>query len=313
MHPTVGICTYGLAGEDLAYLAPLVEAAGFESLWVGEHLVVPTVVGSAHPTRGDTMLSHGPTTGPRASIVDPATVLADPMVALAAASARTTTLRLGTAVYILPLRHPLDTARAVATLQSVSRGRFLLGVGSGWLAEEFNALDVDFASRRGRYEESIEVVRAALAGGPISHSGEFFNFADVQVTPESVPTPLLLGGNTDRAMRRAATVADGWITSGTPSLSDGLDLVTTMRRLLGDREFETFVRMPGHARSSLEFYAEHGVERLLVWSSSVLANVPREGWAAALHEAGDALGLRLADAPGCERDTIGARPGARAD
>ena len=122
MQPTVGICTYGLSGPDLAHLAPLVEAAGFESLWVGEHLVVPSVVGSAHPTRGDTLLSHGPTTGPRASILDPATVLADPVVALAAAAARTTTLRLGTAIYILPLRHPLDTARAVATLQSVAAG-----------------------------------------------------------------------------------------------------------------------------------------------------------------------------------------------
>ena len=84
MQPTVGICTYGLSGPDLAHLAPLVEAAGFESLWVGEHLVVPSVVGSAHPTRGDTLLSHGPTTGPRALILDPATVLADPAVALAA-------------------------------------------------------------------------------------------------------------------------------------------------------------------------------------------------------------------------------------
>jgi probable F420-dependent oxidoreductase len=296
-HPTVGICTYGLAGSDLAYLAPLVEAAGFESLWVGEHLVVPTVVGSAHPTRGDTLLSHESTTGPRASIVDPATVLADPIVALAAAAARTTTLRLGTAIYILPLRHPLDAARAIATLQSIAQSRFLLGVGSGWLAEEFAALDVDFATRRGRYEESIEIVRAALAGGPISHSGEFFDFADVQVSPAPVPTPLLLGGNTERAMRRAATVADGWITSGTPSLGEGLELVSRMRELVGDRRFEVFVRVPGHARSSLEFYAEHGVERLLVWSSSVLANVPRDGWEDALHEAGVDLGLRLADAP----------------
>ena len=92
-----------------------------------------------------------------------------------------------------------------------------------------------------------------------------------------MPTPLLLGGNTEPAPRRAATVADGWITSGTPSLSDGLELVTRMRELVGDRRFEVFVRVPRHDRSALEFYAEHGVERLLVWSSSVLANVHREG------------------------------------
>ena len=139
--------------------------------------------------------------------------------------------------------------------------------------------------------------RAALAGGPISHSGEFFDFTGVQVTPESVPTPLLLGGNTEPAMRRAATVADGWITSGTPSLSDGLELVTRMRELVGDRRFEVFVRVPGHDRSALEFYAEHGVERLLVWSPVSLRTCRAKDGKPPCTKPVTRLGLRHADAP----------------
>ena len=104
-------------------------------------------------------------------IIDPDTELVDPLVMLGAAAAVTSRLRLATGIYILPLRHPLATARSACTVQELAEGRFVMGVGSGWLAEEFAALDQPFDDRSSRFEESIAVLRAAWRGGELIHDG----------------------------------------------------------------------------------------------------------------------------------------------
>ena len=215
----VGLSAYDIAGTELVQLAVAADEAGFESLWLGEHIVLPADYGSEHPTTGDTAHQHHP--GP---IVDPTTKLLDPLVALAACASVTTHLRLATGIFILPLRHPLLTARMTLTLQELAGGRFVLGVGAGWLEEEFDALDVPFDDRAARMDETLTILRQAWSGDTFAHDGSLFTFGNVQLTPEPVDVPLILGGNTERALRRAATAGDGWFSSGTPSFDDAVRL-----------------------------------------------------------------------------------------
>ena len=121
-----GLSVYDITAAELTELAMAAEAAGFESLWLGEHVLMPVNYRSVHPTRE-------PEQEQAARIVGPDTRLVDPLVALAGAAARTTRLQLGTAIYLLPLRHPLTVARAVLTLHELSGGRLLFGAGVGWL------------------------------------------------------------------------------------------------------------------------------------------------------------------------------------
>ena len=109
-------------------------------------------------------------------------------------------------------------------MQDVAGGRFLLGVGSGWLEEEFDALGVPFDDRAARMDETLAILRTAWSGDVFSHDGPLFSFGSVQLTPEPVDVPLILGGNTERALRRAATAGDGWFSSGTPSFEDAVRL-----------------------------------------------------------------------------------------
>ena len=129
---------------------------------------------------------------------------------------------------MLPLRHPLAVARAVLTLQELADGRLLFGAGLGWLREEFEALGVPFAGRAARFEESLDILRKAWAGGAFEHHGAVYDFGPVELTAQQARIPLILGGNTAPALRRAALRADGWFASGTPSLAEAVDLMARL-------------------------------------------------------------------------------------
>jgi probable F420-dependent oxidoreductase len=269
----IGLSVYDISASELVQVAVAADDAGFESLWLGEHIVLPTDYGSEHPTTGDTAHQHH--TGP---IVDPSTVLLDPLVALAACATVTTHLRLATGIFILPLRHPLLTARMTLTLQDVAGGRFMLGVGSGWLEEEFDALDVPFENRAIRMDETLAILRQAWRGDRFSHDGPLFEFGNVQLSPRAVDVPLILGGNTERALRRAATAGDGWFSSGTPSLDDAIrlrDRVTELRDASGaGGAFSIFVRIAKPDRALLASYEAEGFEHALIWADQLW---PTEG------------------------------------
>ena len=193
----VGLSVYDIPGAELVALGAAAEQAGFSTLWLGEHIVLPVDYEAEHPTTGsESSRSH------LKRIIDPATKLLDPLVALSAVAAVTERIRLATGIYLVGLRHPLAVARMTLTLQDIAGGRFMLGVGSGWLEEEFAALDVPFAQRRVRFEEALAVLRAAWAGGEISFAGDHVAFEHVIVTAEAVHVPLILGGNTEPALRR---------------------------------------------------------------------------------------------------------------
>jgi probable F420-dependent oxidoreductase len=262
----VGLSVYDVAPSEFVALALAAEDAGFAMIWLGEHVVLPVDYRAEHPTTGsDVNDSH------RATIIDPETELLDPLIALGAAAAVTSRIRLATGIYVLPLRHPLAVARMTLTLQGVAGGRFLLGVGSGWLEEEFDALGVPFAERGSRFDESLAVLRAAWSGGELEGAGPHFPFARVLVTGEAVHVPLVLGGNTDRALRRAAGVADGWFSSGNPTFEEACRLRARLRELSDEvgreRALPIYVRMAGRDPHALATYAEHGFDHVTVWAN----------------------------------------------
>lgn len=181
------------------------ERLGFESVWLPEHLVFPIEM-SRSPRPGE---EHPP--------VPPTTPVFDAFTYLAFLAARAPTVRLGTHVYNLGLRHPFVAARAAATLDIVSDGRFEFGIGVGWLEQEWAAAGLDFTTRGRRVDEALDVCRRLWTDPVIEHHGEFFDFAPVAFEPKPVQAggpPVLVGGESDAALRRAAVRGDGWIGMG---------------------------------------------------------------------------------------------------
>jgi len=288
---TVGITVYDLPPAELVPLAVAADRAGFDAIWLGEHIVLPVSYEAAHPTNGvDTDAHH--IAGP---IVDVDTELLDPFVALGAAAGATTHLRLATGIFILPLRHPLAVARAACTLQDISGGRFLFGIGAGWLEEEFAALDMPFTERGARYNEAIELLRAAWAGGAIEHHGPHFDVTGVQVTPRPTHVPLVIGGNTPRAMKRSALVGDAWFSSGTPSFDEARRLRDDLHAIRDEHgrteEFRCYVRVEGCDPGAIEAYTEAGLTDVVVWADKIWHGGSLDDKRESLAKAGELLGL----------------------
>ncbi len=200
---------YGLAfassvaieGADALQLCQRAEQLGFESVWGGEHVVIPSAIDSPYPYSDDG----------KAPVV-PDTPIPDPLIWLAFAAAAASTLRLGTCILIVPQRNPLVLAKEIATLDRLSNGRVELGIGVGWLREEFDALGVPWDRRGARNDEYVAAMRALWSGTEVEFHGEFVDFAPVTCSPRPVQTsvPILVGGDTPAALRRAARIADGY-------------------------------------------------------------------------------------------------------
>jgi probable F420-dependent oxidoreductase len=204
-------------------LAAVAEESGFESLWTVEHVVVPAGYRSAYPYSPSGRMP-GPETSP----------IPDPFIWLAYVAA-STTLKLGTGISILPQRNPVVTAKAVATLDRLSGGRVLLGVGAGWLREEFEALGVPFERRGDRLDEYIGALRALWSQEMPTFQGEFVRFTDAicRPQPEGGRVPIHVGGHTGRAARRAGRLGDGFF----PGASDPerlSPLLATLRQAAED-------------------------------------------------------------------------------
>jgi probable F420-dependent oxidoreductase len=288
---TISICAYNMPAPALLALAIAADELGFDSLWLGEHIVLPVGYASEHTTAGDSA-DHEHVKGP---IVSYDTELVDPWVGLGAIAGATQRLRVATGVYILPLRHPLLTARAACTLHEVSGGRFMLGVGSGWLREEFDAFGVPFEGRGRRLDETIDVLRQAWAGGPFEHRGELFSFGPLQVSPSPAAVPLILGGNTPRALRRAARIADGWFSSGTPTFAAARELrdkLCHLRSEFGRTEpFRCYFRVEGFNPAEIQGYQSEGIDDLVIWADQLWPAGTLADQRAALARAAAELGL----------------------
>jgi probable F420-dependent oxidoreductase len=177
------------------------EAAGFESVWGGEHVIMPDSIASKYPYTPDGKIP-----------AEPETPIPDPLIWLAFAAAAAPSLRLGTCILIVPQRNPLILAKELATLDQLSGGRVELGLGVGWMKEEFEALGVPWERRGARNDEYIEAMRALWAGPHAEYHGEFVDFEPVTCSPRPLNgnIPVIVGGDSEAAVRRAARLADGY-------------------------------------------------------------------------------------------------------
>ncbi len=180
--------------DVLAQVAQAAEAAGFESLWTGEHVVLP-----------DPQVAPSP--------LPPLYPMLDPTVALAFAAAHTKNVKLGTGIIILPQRNPLVLAKELASLDVLSKGRLIFGIGIGYLKAEFDALGIPFDHKGARTDDYLAAMQAVWSQAQPSYQGRFVSFSGIQARPQPVQQPspeIVVGGRTPGAFRRAVKYAHGW-------------------------------------------------------------------------------------------------------
>lgn len=250
--------------EGAVKLAKTAELVGFESLWTGEHVVVPSAIESTYPYSPDGKMAGGGQIP-----------MAEPFVWHAWVAAQTTTLRLATGVLVLPQRQPLLVAKQAATLAVLSGGRFSLGIGIGWLREEFAALGSNFEDRSARHDEYVAAMRALWANDTTSFSGEYVNFPEVALCPRPPGNrvPVIVGGHTPAAARRAGRVGDGFFPAkGTPeSVGELFDIARATAEasgrdpsLLELSVYEPGLLDPKRAEPLLQQWREVGASRIIV-------------------------------------------------
>lgn len=189
----------------LAVIAEEAEQRGVGTIWVGEHVVLFDEYASQYPYAADGRIPTPHGTG-----------LLEPLATLSFLAAHTSTVRLGTAMLLLPQRNPVYTAKEVSTLDWLSVGRADLGVGVGWLREEFAAVDVPWPERGRRTDEYIEVLRTLWCDETSSFEGDFYTLPACAMFPKPVQSPhppIHVGGESDAALRRVARVGQGWHTN----------------------------------------------------------------------------------------------------
>ena len=183
-------------------LVQAAEEAGFESAWTVEHTVVPEGHASAYPYSPDGRMAGGVFDFP----------LPDPLIWMAYVAARSRTIKLGTGILILPQHNPVITAKQVATLDVMSGGRVLLGIGVGWLKEEFEAIGASFEDRGARTDEYVAAMRTLWSAERPSFTGEFVRFDGAYCRPQPAngTVPIHVGGHSRAAARRAGRIGDGF-------------------------------------------------------------------------------------------------------
>ena len=202
-------------GEALCQFAQRAEALGFESIWTGDHIVLPTAGTDQYPYTADGSFSR--------SAEEP---FLETMTLLSYVAACTKTIRIGSTVVILPYRNPVVQAKMFASLDALTGGRVVCGVGVGWLEKEFDVLGVPFAQRGPMSDEWLAIFKCLWTEEFPSHHGEFYSFDGIQLYPKPVQKPhipIWVGGHTRRALRRTANYGDAWHpTRQTPEFVEGM-------------------------------------------------------------------------------------------
>lgn len=236
-------CTYVPASEFVE-VAVEAERLGFDGISLPDHLVYPVNHTSPYPYTIDG-------TTPWSETMD----WPDPFATLGAIASRTERLELLTGVLVLPLRHPLAVAKATATIDVISGGRMNLGIGVGWLREEYEALGLDWSKRGAMTNESIEVLRRAWTGERVEHHGDHFDFDQLTVRPPAKHhIPIYVGGKSRAAIRRAGTLGDGFL----PPIGAGSDLSETKQLI---EEVNEVRRTAGRAAEPFDVMASATVSR----------------------------------------------------
>ena len=246
--------------SDVASIARRVEELGFESMWLPEHVFVPVNTTSRYAGSDD------------GSIPERMAHMADPFIGLALAAGVTRTIKLGTAVCLVPQRNPLLLAKEIATLDHFSGGRFILGVGAGWLREESEILGGDFPHRWAQTIDAIKAMKDLWTKDEAEYHGRYYDFPPVRTFPKPAQKPhppVYLGGYAANVFKRVAAHADGWMPTGrvTPEqMKDGRrsldDLASEMGRDPRSIEVSAYALPPDP--EVIRRYEEAGADRVII-------------------------------------------------
>ncbi len=232
------------------------EEAGFESAWTVDHVVVPEGYESAYPYSDDGRMAGGVNDIP----------LPDPLIFMSFLASVTSRIKLATGILIVPQRNPVVTAKQVATLDHLSGGRILLGIGVGWLEEEFNAIGTPFGDRGRRTDEYVAAMRELWSSDSPTFDGEFVHFKNAHCRPQPSggAVPVIVGGHSKAAARRAGRLGDGFF----PARGASAELFDLVRQSAAENgrdpaDIELTASLPDDLDQIPEM-AKLGVSRLLV-------------------------------------------------
>jgi probable F420-dependent oxidoreductase len=249
---------FGLSAAEYLPLVERAETLGFEAVWLADHVVTPMEFAKVYPYAA----SGDPGFRPETPLIDVA-------VTLGFLAARTSRIRLGTGVFVLPMRNPFHVARSWAALQNLSGGRAVLGLAAGWMREEFEAVGESFPDRGGRTDEMLDVLTLLWSGEPVEFHGEHFDFGPVHFAgAPQTPIPFVFGGHADRALRRAARRGTGWFgpnldLAGSLALTSRLDALRAEAGRAGE-PFDHYVRLFGElSPAAVRRYEDAGYEHLV--------------------------------------------------
>ncbi|MFP5352376.1 MAG: LLM class F420-dependent oxidoreductase [Actinomycetota bacterium] len=212
----------GANASDVIDVARAAERLGFDSVWMFDHLFTPTDLDSKYPYSRDGSYAM--------SADDP---FYDPLGLYGVLAGATEKVRIGTGVMIAAYRHPIVLGKALATIERFAPGRLVLGLGRGWMEEEFEALGVGFAKRGARLEEYIKALRAIWSGESSSFEGLFYRWDEAGFLPApTTKLPILIGGHGGAALRRVAQLGDGWVVTTGKGQGAGVEAVAARLAVL---------------------------------------------------------------------------------
>jgi len=267
----VGVfCIQPDAARDPAVVASHAEGLGFASYWVPDHIMLPVEFKTSYP-------------GKQKGDPDPDYLwqMPDPMIACMHAATATKQMEVGTAVLLVPERHPLHLAKEIASLDSFSNGRFHFGIGAGWNREEAEIMGVDFDHRWSQVREAIEVMKTCWVDNESEHHGKYYDFPPVRSFPKPaqrphppiyLPSIMLADGWSKRVFKRIVEWGDGWlpVVENVAQVVDGMNQMKELAAATGreDKQFRVNVLgMPGQwcTRREIEAFLDVGVEQVTVW------------------------------------------------
>jgi len=242
--------------EQLLPCAQFAEEVGFDGIFLADHGVYPDVIKSVYPASPD---GKAP--------MSPDWPYPDVFATMGVLMGATKKIKYSIAVYVLPLRSPIEVGKTAGTLAVLSDNRIALGIGVGWMKEEFDVYGVDFHTRGKRTDEMIEVMQKLWRGGMQEHHGRFFDFPRLQVAPSpSKPVPIWVGGYSDAAERRAATLCDGWLGQGntTDQVPGVIERINRLRKEAGRDRMPFDFGFPVNEAPSVDLF-----KRLQDWGCTI--------------------------------------------
>jgi probable F420-dependent oxidoreductase len=261
----IGIVSINVGGpstaENMIDVVQHAEAAGIESVWTFEHVMVPTDYDSRYPYAASGKMG-----------IPPEGWFIDPLISLAHVAAATKTIRLGTGVNIFPQTNPLLFAKQTASLDALSGGRLTLGLGIGWLAEEYQAMGTPFERRGARFDDYLEAVKKVWSGEVVEHESEFLSWHGFKSYPTPVQEPhppILIGGTTRKTLQRVVNAADGWYAPSdsqqelAEKIGELKQMATNAERALESIDITINWRIGKHP-DALPAYEDLGISRAVV-------------------------------------------------